>query len=376
MDSYLAKRLQLLDSGVIRKALQANSQDIIDLSIGYPFGPTPRHIKLAGTDAIQKDRTLYTPANGIVELRAAVANKLARDNNINSSPESITITPGATSAILLTYLAILNPGDEVLLPEPYFPPYKELAEMLGAKVRFIDTRPSFDLTASSIEPHVNTRTKLLVINSPNNPTGAVYPESELKKISVLARKHKLLIASDEVYEYFTYAKPHFSIGSIYPSTLTINSLSKSYAMTGWRLGYIHGPVEIIEAINELLQYSLFASSTIAQHAALAALKESPNELSGKYLPKREVAMSVLNGAFGTINGGGGAFYLFPRLPSPVLDTEFVSKLQRAGVKVLQGSIFSRYNDYIRISYSVPDAKLKTGLRRIIQCLESIQPGQH
>jgi aspartate/methionine/tyrosine aminotransferase len=284
MRSYLAKRLQNFDSSKIRAAFEfaEDIPNLIDLSIGFPEDDTPDYVKLAAAEAIKNNHTRYTAANGLAALRQAIARKLEKENQISATPDSITITPGVTTGILLSYLAILDPGDEILLPDPFFPPYHDLAVMLGAKAVLVDTAPTFQLTAALIEPLITAKTKALVVNSPNNPSGAVYPKEELVKIAALAKKHGLLIISDEIYEHFTYDAEHFSIGSIYRETLTLNGFSKGYAMTGWRIGYIAGPQMIIDAINELQQYTVFSSSSISQHAALAALRQRPRDIAVNY----------------------------------------------------------------------------------------------
>jgi aspartate aminotransferase/aminotransferase len=368
MRSYLAKRLQNFDSSKIRAAFEF-AEDIpnpLDLSIGFPEDDTPDYIKLAGVEAIQKNHTRYTATNGMAELRTAIARKLEKENYISATPDCVTVTPGVTTGILLSYLAILDPGDEILLPDPFFPPYHDLAVMLGAKVVLVDTAPTFQLTAALIEPLITDKTKALVVNSPNNPSGAVYPKEEMVKIAALAKKHGLLIISDEIYEHFSYDEQHFSIGSIYRDTLTLNGFSKGYAMTGWRIGYIAGPQPIIDAINELQQYTVFSSSSISQHAALAALSQNPRNIAANYKAKRDSAKQLLESAFPDIQGAQGAFYFFLRLPPGVEDMRFVNQLSHRGVIVLPGSAFSQHNDYIRIAFAAETKNLTEGLKRVCQ----------
>jgi aspartate aminotransferase/aminotransferase len=368
MRSYLAKRLQNFDSSKIRAAFEF-AEDIpnpIDLSIGFPEDNTPDYVKLAGIEAIQKNHTRYTAANGMLELRAAIARKLEKTNRVPANPDSVTITPGVTTGILLAYLAILDSGDEILLPDPFFPPYHDLAIMLGAKPVLVDTTPSFQLTAELIEPLITAKTKALVINSPNNPSGAMYPKEELVKIAALAKKHDLLIISDEIYEHFAYDEEHFSIGSVHRDTLTLNGFSKGYAMTGWRVGYIAGPQAIINAINELQQYTVFSSSSVSQHAALAALRQNPGDISASYKAKRDSARELLESAFSDIKGAQGAFYFFLRLPPGVNDMRFVNQLSHRGVIVLPGSAFSQHEDYIRIAFAAETKNLTEGLKRVCE----------
>lgn len=378
MSSFVAKRLEDFDSSKIRDAFDfaADIPNVIDLSIGFPEDNTPNYIKRAGIEAIRNNRTRYTPSNGIIELRTSIAEKLVRDNGIPASSEVVTVTPGLTTGILLAYLAVLDVGDEVLVPEPFFPPYKDLAVMIGAVPKTINTFPTFQLTAEMIKPLITPRTKALVINSPNNPSGAIYPQAELKKIAALAKKHKILVISDEVYEFFAYDEAHFSIASIYPNTLTLNGFSKSYAMTGWRIGYICGPLDIIDAINELQQYIVFSSSSIGQHAALAALKKDPKKITAKYKSKRDKARRVLQQTFKQICGARGAFYFFLELPNNIVDLKFVNHLAHRGVILLPGSAFSHRQNYIRISYAIETDNLLTGLNRVCESVDILALAHH
>lgn len=371
MDKYLSNRLKKVDSSRIREMLSTPKHNAIDLSIGYPAGTTPPTIKLAAIRAIESNKTTYTPTEGIAELRAKIADKLASFNGIDGEPDNVIITPGATTALLMTYLAVINPGDEVLIPEPYFPPHKDVAEMLGAKVKLINTAPDFRLSAKTFENIISPKTKLLVINTPHNPTGTVYTQSELTKIARVAKKYGILIISDEVYEMFTYSKPHFSIGSIYPSTLTINSFSKSYSMTGWRIGYIHGPETIISAISEIQQYTVFSSSSIAQYASLSVPYISRKGIVDKYIRKRDLVISALEPILGPISGGEGAFYLFLHLPKSLTDETVVHRLAETGVLVLPGCVFGRTHDYIRLSYGASLPELRKGLNKIITAINKL-----
>lgn len=373
MNDYLAKRLEKFDSSKIRTAFEL-AKDIpnsIDLSIGFPEDDTPKYIKSAGIKAINEGRTRYTPSNGILELRQVIADKLRTKNQIETDAENITITPGVTTGIMLAYMATLDRGDEVLLPDPFFPPYKDLALLLGAVPKLIDTAPSFQLTAKLLEPHITPKTKLLIINSPNNPSGAIYPEGELRKIAALAKKHKLLIISDEIYENFSYDIKHFSIGSIYPNTLTLNGFSKGYAMTGWRIGYINGPSEIIKGINELQQYMVFSSSSIGQYAALEAFRYGTDKMVCKYVKKRDHSAEILSQAFPDICGAQGAFYFFLKLPIDITDVGFVNHMAHRGVVVLPGSAFSQHKDYIRISFAAETKNLNKGLELICESINHI-----
>jgi aspartate/methionine/tyrosine aminotransferase len=374
MSDRLAHRLHDFDSGKIRLAFELAKEipDQIDLSIGFPEEDTPAAVKQAGIDAIRADRTRYLPTNGLAELRSRIAHKLKAENHIVLTADNISVTPGLTTAILLCYLALLNPGDEVILPQPLFPPYYELAKIAGGAPVPLGTFPDFQLTAEMVGRVITSKTKLLVINSPNNPTGAVYDEAELRKIAALAEKHGIILMSDEIYEHFSYDKPHFSIGSIYKDTLTLNGFSKAYAMTGWRVGYIGGPEDMIEAINQLQQYVVFSSSSIAQYAALEAIKHPPLHLQNSYKIKRDTALKSLKDTFSDIQGGQGAFYLFLKLPDGLEDVKVVNQLSHRGVIVLPGSAFCDRKDYIRVSFAGNLRKLETGLQRLTESIKILE----
>jgi aspartate aminotransferase len=366
----ISKRLRWFDSSFIRQAfsLTANIPDAIDLSIGFPDVDTPFVVKKAGIEAIKNGFTKYTPTNGIPELRQAICEKLKNENDIKGTIDEITVTPGVTTAILLSYLATLDAGDELILPDPYFPPYRYLASMLGVQVKFVDLFPDFQLTAEKIKPLISKKTKALIINSPNNPTGAVYQEPELRKIARLVEKNNLLIISDEIYEHFVYGKKHFSIGSIYPYTLTLNGFSKSYFMSGWRIGYVSGPQQLIDAINELQQYIVFSSPSISQKAALKALNNNDVEmLVRNYRDKldlRRVALSELT----DVSKLEGAFFAFIQTPNSLTDIEFAKLALEEKVIVLPGRAFTRRKDYFRITYARELKDLKVAALKLARLL--------
>lgn len=360
--SFVSQRLSHFDSSDFRSAVQKQLllEDPIDLSIGVPEELTPEHIKAAGIKAILEDKTTYTPANGIPELRAAIAEKFKNENSITCDAEDVTIVPGLTTGQLLVYLAILDPGDEVIVFDPYYPPYPHLASMAGGHVVYVPTLANFHPDLITLEENITNRTKVIIINSPNNPTGAVYSEITLRKIADIATKHNLLIISDEIYEHFVYEGKHFSIGSIYPNTITMNGFSKEFAMTGWRVGYITGPSEIIAAINELQQYVVMSSSSIAQHAALAALKHRP-QIAEKYRKKRDYLIPKLEEMGFTVNGAEGAFFAFVKAPCDLSDVEFVERATLHNLILVPGRAFSRRNGFVRLSYGADMSKLERAM---------------
>jgi aspartate/methionine/tyrosine aminotransferase len=365
--SFIAQRVSYFDSSDFREAVKKQSDlaNPIDLSIGVPEETTAEHIKAAGIRAILEDKTTYTPTNGILSLRELLAIKLQDENGIKCTPESVTVVPGLTTGQLLVYLAVLDPGDEIIVFDPYYPPYPHLASMTGARVVYVSTLPTFQPDLAAIAAAITDRTKLIVINSPNNPSGAVYPESALRAIAALAEKHNLLVISDEIYEHFVYDNKHFSIGSIYPNTITMNGFSKEHAMTGWRIGYVSGPQEIIDAINELQQYVVMSTSSIAQHAAVAALKSRRSrDVVGKYKYKRDLVVEGLTKAGFSVQGAQGAYYVFVKAPNDLTDTEFVDRATAQGLIIVPGRAFSQLHGYIRISYGADLDTLERGLEII------------
>lgn len=240
---HLSHRLKYFGSSEFQEVFRKQQllDNPIDLSIGIPEELTPAHVKAAGIRAIQNDHTTYTPANGIQELREALAAKLQDENDIKVTSDQVTVVPGLTTGLLLVYMALLDPGDEVIIMDPCYPPYESLATAIGAETMKVLTLPTFQLDIPAIEASITNRTRAIIVNSPNNPTGAIYTKEELLRLAEIADRNNLLIISDEIYEHFIYEAKHFSIGSVYPNTITMNGFSKGYAMTGWRLGYISGP---------------------------------------------------------------------------------------------------------------------------------------
>ena len=360
--SYVSQKLEYFDSSDFRKAVERQSHlvDPVDLSIGVPEELTAKHIKKAGIKAIKNDKTTYTPANGIVELRQALAKKLTSENGVPATADTVTIVPGLTTGQLLVYMAILDPGDEVIVFDPYYPPYPHLARAAGAIVVYVSTLPSFQPDLPALEANITDKTKLIVINSPNNPTGAVYSEVTLRHIAKIAEKHNLIVISDEIYEHFVYEKKHFSIGSIYPNTITMNGFSKEFAMTGWRIGYITAPKEIIDAINEIQQYTVMSSSSIAQHAALAALKNRP-KIQNKYRKKRDYLLKNLNEIGFEVWGAEGSFFTFVKAPHDLTDLEYVELAAQHNLIIVPGRAFSNLHGFVRISYGAEQRHLERGL---------------
>ncbi|MBI1883487.1 MAG: pyridoxal phosphate-dependent aminotransferase [Chlamydiae bacterium] len=360
----IAQRMSHMDSSGIRKIfdLAKNMKNPVNLSIGQPDFDVPSQIKNEAIHWIQKGFNQYTVTQGIPELREKLLEKLKRERGIEA--EDILITSGVSGGIFLAFMALLNPGDEVIVPDPYFAMYKHLSHLMGASPVYIDTYPEFILTAEKISEKISKKTKLILINSPSNPTGVVTPQRELKKIVELAKKHHLVILSDEIYSEFSYDEPFQSIGRDYPLTLVLDGFSKTFAMTGWRLGFTAGPKEIIQAMTRLQQFSFVCAPSFAQKAALKALDCDMKGPIQEYRRKRDLIYEGLKEKF-KLTRPGGAFYLFPQAPDPDGDV-FVQKALEKNLLIIPGSVFSERKTHFRISFAAPNETLAKGIEILNQ----------
>ncbi len=358
----LSHRIKNLKPSGIRKLFDlafGSKNDLVDFSIGQPHFKVPDAVKRAAKEAIDNDFSRYTPTLGIPELRAAVAKKLEKENGIKAQADNVIITTGTSGGIFLALSAILDPGDEIIIPDPYFVLYNQVAAFLGARIILWDTYPDFQVKPETLASLITPKTKAIIVNSPNNPTGAVYNEAVLRKVARIAAEHGLVILSDEIYEYFDYDNRFFSIGSLYGRTVTVNGFSKSHALTGWRIGYAHGPSEIIEAMGKLQQYTYVCAPALAQAAALAALKNLPREQYREYARKRDLVNDELKDKFNLIKPQG-SFFAFPAIPTGMKN--FTETAMKAGVLVVPGTVFSTRDTNFRLSYAVEDKALKQGLK--------------
>ncbi len=360
----IANRVGKIDSSVIRRVFDLAQQvkNPIDLSIGQPDFDVPGDIKEIAINSIKSGFNHYTPTMGMDELRVAIATKVKERNSIDANLENVLVTTGTTGAIFLTYLALLNPGDEVIIFDPYFVVYKHLAILLGAKPVILDTRPDFQPRVKDIKAAITNKTKLIVLNSPNNPTGAVYDEKLIREIVKTAEENDLFILSDEVYEDFIYEGRHFSPGSIYKNVITLNGLSKSAAMTGWRIGYAVGPEKVINEMAKLQQYSFVCAPSFAQKAAIKALDINNDKIRDKYRKKRDIVFNGLKNHYQIVKPQG-AFYMFVKAPGD--ENSFVERLLREKVIVVPGSAFSEKDGYFRISFANKNITLSRAVKAMV-----------
>lgn len=356
----IAERMRLLDASGIRKVfdLAAKMADPINLSIGQPDFDVPEPIKDKAIEAIRAGLNHYTQTQGLAELRQAVGAACRREFGW-ADDRPYLITSGVSGALMLALLTTVNPGDEVIFADPYFVMYAHLTNLCGGACVPVDTYPDFRPDVNRIADAITDRTRLLMINSPANPTGVVYTERELKDIADLAARRELLVVSDEIYNFFCYDEPFLSIASFYENTLLMRGFSKSYGMTGWRMGWCAGPANIIEKMTMLQQYSFVCAPSMAQAASVVALDTDMSSHIAAYTRKRDMVYAALGEKFGLIKPGG-AFYAF--VPAPGGNaTAFVEKAIANNVLIIPGKVFSSRDTHFRISYATSDEKLTQGL---------------
>ncbi len=354
----ISHRSTLVSASGIRKVfdLAQSMENPINLSIGQPDFDVPDTLKQVAVDAIQEGKNSYTVTQGIPELHAAVRKYHAR---AGYEPEDLLITSGVSGGIVLALLATCDPGDEILVPDPYFVMYKHLANLFGLKPVFFDTYPDFRLREEKIAPLITDKTKMIILNSPSNPTGVAASEDELRMVADLAKKHDLLVLFDEIYSCFNYGTEHQSITDYYDKSLVLNGFSKSHAMTGWRLAWAAGPKEIIQAMTKLQQFTFVCAPSMAQHAGVAALDYPMETTTEAYKRKRDIIYEGLKDKF-NVSKPDGAFYIFPEAPGGN-GTEFVLKAIENNVLIIPGGVFSERDTHFRISFAAPDEKLKEGI---------------
>ena len=369
------------------RELKASGVDVISLSVGEPDFDTPDHIKQAGIDAITRNETRYPPVSGIVPLREAIAKKFKRENGLDYKPSQTIVATGGKHILYNALLATLNPGDEVVIPRPYWVSYPEMVGLCGGTAVFAETRmeDGFKLQAAELERVLTPKTKWIILNSPSNPSGAAYSRTEMKALTdVLLRYPDVHVLTDDIYEHLTYGDFEFVTPAqvepaLYERTLTMNGVSKGYAMTGWRIGYAAGPETLIKAMDFVQGQQTSGATTIAQWAAVAALEGPQDHLArfrAAFQKRRDLVVSMLNQTQGlTCPTPEGAFYVYPSCAETIgkrtesgktiaTDEDFVTELLMAeGVAAVHGSAFG-LGPNLRISYATSDAVLEEACRRI------------
>jgi len=350
------------------KKMQREGIDVISLSIGEPDFDTPKHITDACIDALKKGETHYAPSNGIPELLAAISEKIVKENKFSCEPDQVIVTCGAKDAIYEGMEAVLNPGDEVILPTPAWVSYEPCVQMAGGKTVFHPVnQKTFQLDDSILEK-VTAKTKMISINSPSNPSGAVFDKKSMKLVADLCEDHDLYAMSDEIYEKLIYGKEHVSlasIGDMAQRTITVNGFSKAYAMTGWRLGYAVAPKAIIKAMSKVQQHSVSQATTFAMWGAVAALKgdqKCVEEMRTEFDKRRKFMMAELGKMGYTCAPADGAFYAFVKVAGD--DNKIATDwLEKGHVAATPGSSFYAPG-WIRLSYAASMERLREAMDRI------------
>jgi len=350
------------------KKMQREGIDVISLSIGEPDFDTPKHIKDACIDALNRGETHYAPSNGIPELLSAISEKIRNENHFSCTPSQVIVACGAKDAIYEAMEAVMNPGDETILLTPSWVSYEPCVQIAGGRiVKHAVNQKTFQLD-DSLGDRVNTKTKMIVVNSPSNPSGAVFDQKSLKLVADLCEDHDMYAMSDEIYEKLVYSREHVSlatIGDMAQRTITINGFSKSYAMTGWRLGYAVAPVEIIRQMSKVQQHSVSQAATFAMWGAVAALtgdQRCVEEMRAEFDRRRKYVISELNRMGYETAPADGAFYAFVKVSGD--DMAIANRwLELGQVAVTPGSAFYAPG-WIRLSYATSMEKLKDAMGRI------------
>ena len=381
---------QTLAMAAKARELKAAGKDIISLSLGEPDFNTPDFIKDAAIEAINQGYNSYTPVDGYVELKEAICTKFKRDNNLHYTPNQIVVSTGAKQSIANIAQVLLNPGDEVLLPAPYWVSYSAIAILCEATfVEIPSTIDSdFKITPEQLEASITPKTKMVFFNSPNNPSGTIYTEEEYRALAKVLEKHpQIYILSDEIYEHINYAIKTFSfaaIGNMFDRTITVNGLAKAFAMTGWRIGYIGAPDWIAKACTKMQGQITSGTNCIAQRAAITAVLapvEKVQYMVDEFKSRRDIVLNLLGKVEGfKLNIPDGAFYVFPDISyffGKTIKGKTINNandfslflLEEANVATVTGDAFGAPN-CIRISYAASEAILREAIKRIAKALES------
>lgn len=376
--SRLADRVKLREEHIITRManLAEGLTDVIRLGRGDPDLATPEHIVRAGQEALGRGETHYGHPLGLPALRTAIADNIKANGGADYAPDEIVVTPGGQHAMFVIALSLLNPGDEIIVPCPGYNPYTQAAELADATIVPVrmTMATNFTLTAEMVERHITPKSKILVLINPNNPTGTVTPPDEVEKIAALAVKHDLIVVSDEIYAKIIYeGNEHLSIGTLpgmKERTITLNGFSKTYAMTGWRVGYLAAPADFVTKVTEMRHSLSINTCTVSQYAALAAL-EGPREpidaMIAAYAERRAFLLPALDEMGLTYGNPGGAFYVYINVSGTGLSTpDFCEKLLReTGVMLFPGTMFGDHDpNYIRLSFLQPLPVLKEAVERM------------
>jgi aspartate aminotransferase len=374
--------------GEMARRLRAEGRDVVDLSVGQPAFDSPEAVKAAGRRAIDENRTRYTPTAGIEELRLALCERLRAKRGVEYAPDQLLVSPGAKASLYLLFMALLDDGDEVLVPAPYWTSYPVQVRLAGGQPVLVPCAEErgFKLTPDEIERALTRRTKALILNYPANPTGATYSAAELEPLAALCLRHGVWIVADEIYSELLYEGRTFTSVAglsreVAARSVVIDGMSKTYAMTGWRIGYAAGPAEVIGAMTRLQSHSMSNATSISQWASLAALALSPRDLAPRLAELTRRRQALLDGleAIPSVScvPPAGAFYAFvnvsrlfgPRMGSAAELARYL--IEQAGVAAVPGEAFGS-PAHLRLSFAVSEETLRTGLQRIADALAGLR----
>lgn len=360
---WIAERTKCVDSSGIRKVfdLGAKLTDPINLSIGQPDFDVPEAARRAAIDAIESGKNGYALTQGMPVLREKLQGQV--DAQYGHGDRQVFVSSGTSGALVLAMQVLVNPGDEVIVTDPYFVMYDALAGLVGGKVVYVDTYPDFCINPERVAAAITDRTKMIVLNSPANPTGVTAGREAIRAVAELAAQRDVVLLSDEIYRDFCYDEPFVSPAEFNDRTLVIDGFSKSYAMTGWRLGFAHGPSAVIEEMIKLQQYTFVCAPQPAQWAGAVAMDVDMSGHIADYRRKRDMLLEGLADRYEMVRPGG-AFYAFPKAPWGT-GTEFVTRaIQDHQLLIIPGAIFSRRDTHFRLSYAAADATIERGIEAL------------
>jgi aspartate/methionine/tyrosine aminotransferase len=356
---WVADRMRSIELSGIRRVfeLARSLKDPVNLSIGQPEFDVPEPIKTAARDAIDRGRNGYTVTQGIPELREKLLTAVRA--RYPTADRHVLVTSGTSGGLMLALCATVNPGDEVVVLDPHFVAYPHMVALAGGTTVRVDTYPTFDLDPDRVRAALTARTKAVLVNSPNNPTGRVYSRDSLRDLARLCRERGVLLLSDEVYSAFCFDGPFSSPAEFDDDVLVFDGFSKTYGMTGWRLGFAHGPRRLIEEMSKLQQFSFVCAPSIVQHAGVAALDYDVSDIAKNYRRKRDLIVAGMRDRY-DVGRPEGAFYLFAAAPGGI-GTAFAEEAVRNNLLIIPGVAFSRRDSHFRLSYAAEDQTLERGI---------------
>ncbi len=366
----ISKRSLKVDSSGIRKVfeLAAKMENPINFSIGQPDFDVPEELKEVAIKAIRDGFNRYTLTQGVNELREKVLDYVEKTKGKKFEPNEVIITSGVSGGLMLALMSIVDPGDEIVFFDPYFVMYKHLTNLIDGVPVIVDTYPDFSISEDKLRNVISSRTKAIILNSPCNPTGYVYSKEDIEKVIKIAKERNILIISDEIYDGFVYDGEFISPAKMYDNVLILGGFSKTYAMTGWRLGYALGPAEIIAQMIKLQQYSFVCAPAPFQYAAVRALEYDTTSFREAYKRKRDLIYEGLKDSFDVVKPKG-AFYIFPALKNGDA-SQFVELAIKNNVLIIPGNVFSEKNTNFRISFATKDEDIMRGIEILTKIAKS------